>query len=886
MVDDRIEVINPKGELVTLPNEPEIIKQALESGYQKREDFAGPLALPNVPDYTIPDAPDRFKVINPKGEVVSLPRTKEVIDQIQEPDSGYELYNKEKDDRKKAAQEQLKLTPDTSSLKDSLKGVPSVIETIPPPPRTKEIQNQLNDAVMIDPNAPAVATQKGIRMVNKETGDEEIVPMLEVVNKLGDYRFKDKNFEKVFDTRTEQLKNRPNIIAGAEAGGKQIDDLFGNPITNSFLNLGNNFDVANALAFDMVKQEHPNYVAAANAVPALLASELLGPLAGTLGKSTTAALGGGKIARALGVVAEQAVSTAPFTIPDIVENRPTDAAADLGVGILTHGLFHGLGAAAEGVGNLARRAVTPAESTTESITKNLINEVDHLAPTQKIAALQEYTSLKPFDEIVPKLDSVPGSNLAQDLVNIPKTTPKAIEASEQITKALKRVTEEDGSISLQGLVKIIKNNSNAIADEIPGAMEFRKEFNTMAQKEFFNLGNQAVESSLSPKIAVQWEMATKIHNAATTLVDVAVKDPSILRKGGMDLLKDFAQNIAQGIKNKVGAAPGAIAGGMVGGLPGAVAGGAASDLVLKAGWKTISPGIKGFIENSALVGSLKKLASHAQIASLVAIDALKAGDGKIARIPAFLKSMSDPASRAAVAYTDGSHHDIVKTILGDKATGLSRVQQFNKLSEHLSTLVGSPGMLQAQAQALSAPFAEAHPQLAAQLAQDHMNRIQYLHDIMPKSNQAPKPFQKNEKFVPTKDDLDQFNQQMQIANNPYALLDHLKDGTLTVKQVATASALNPIILNKIRDAIQTEAHSGKINLPYKQRLQASLLMGQPMEASLNHVGQLQSVYNNQSQPQPQQAPEKKTRKSKSGNSHQLNLNSLPSAFTPSQRVQK
>lgn len=884
MVDDRIEVINPKGELVTLPNEPEIIKQALESGYQKREDFAGPLALPNVPDYVIPDAPDRFKVINPKGEVVSLPRTKEVIDQIKEPDSGYELFNSEKIERKKAAEEQLKLTPDTSSLKDSLKGVPSVIETIPPPPRTKEIQRQINESGMVDPNAPSIKTQEGIRMVSRETGQEEIVPLTEVIGKLDSYRFKDKNFEKAFDARMEMAKKEKILNSAPVSFMDQLDYLAGSNFNNLGQALGNNNEVLDSLVIDSVKQQHPYAVGAANAIPTIGLSMALGPEAGFANKGLTTLLGGGKIARALGVVAEQAVSTAPFTIPDIVENRPTDAAADLGVGILTHGLFHGLGAAAEGVGNLARRAVTPAESTTESITKNLINEVDHLAPTQKIAALQEYTSLKPFDEIVPKLDSVPGSNLAQDLVNIPKTTPKAIEASEQITKALKRVTEEDGSISLQGLVKIIKNNSNAIADEIPGAMEFRKEFNTMAQKEFFNLGNQAVESSLSPKIAVQWEMATKIHNAATTLVDVAVKDPSILRKGGMDLLKDFAQNIAQGIKNKVGAAPGAIAGGMVGGLPGAVAGGAASDLVLKAGWKTISPGIKGFIENSALVGSLKKLASHAQIASLVAIDALKAGDGKIARIPAFLKSMSDPASRAAVAYTDGSHHDIVKTILGDKATGLSRVQQFNKLSEHLSTLVGSPGMLQAQAQALSAPFAEAHPQLAAQLAQDHMNRIQYLHDIMPKSNQAPKPFQKNEKFVPTKDDLDQFNQQMQIANNPYALLDHLKDGTLTVKQVATASALNPIILNKIRDAIQTEAHSGKINLPYKQRLQASLLMGQPMEASLNHVGQLQSVYNNQSQPQ--QAPEKKTRKSKSGNSHQLNLNSLPSAFTPSQRVQK
>ncbi len=160
------------------------------------------------------------------------------------------------------------------------------------------------------------------------------------------------------------------------------------------------------------------------------------------------------------------------------------------------------------------------------------------------------------------------------------------------------------------------------------------------------------------------------------------------------------------------------------------------------------------------------------------------------------------------------------------------------------------------------------------MQQDFNNKVLYLHQILhEKNNTEISPFKKQEKYQPTTSDLKEMTDQLAIAQNPFALLNGLKNGTVTAKQVATASVLNPAILQQIREEITKEAYSGKSNLTYQQRLSASVIMGQAMDKSLKILPQLQSVY---ATPNTNQQPKK---------SPKLNVSKMPSAqATTAQRI--
>ncbi len=154
-------------------------------------------------------------------------------------------------------------------------------------------------------------------------------------------------------------------------------------------------------------------------------------------------------------------------------------------------------------------------------------------------------------------------------------------------------------------------------------------------------------------------------------------------------------------------------------------------------------------------------------------------------------------------------------------------------------------------------------------------KIQFIHQLLhSKNTTSPQPFSKQEKYEPTPADLQEMNEQLQIALNPLALLDGLKNGTVTSKQVATAAVLNPAILGKIREELNNEAYSVKSDLNYQQRLSASNIMGQAMDQTLHAVPQLQQAF---APAQPQQQ----------GPAPKLNTKNMPSAqATPAQRISK
>ena len=93
-----------------------------------------------------------------------------------------------------------------------------------------------------------------------------------------------------------------------------------------------------------------------------------------------------------------------------------------------------------------------------------------------------------------------------------------------------------------------------------------------------------------------------------------------------------------------------------------------------------------------------------------------------------------------------------------------------------------------------------------------------------------------------------FSRAMEVAQDPVSLLDRVKNNTITNYDVAVAAAVNPNTMNKLRQAVMTEAMKAHPNLTYQQRISASILMGTNIMDSAEQVPTLQSVFGQASAP--------------------------------------
>lgn len=483
----------------------------------------------------------------------------------------------------------------------------------------------------------------------------------------------------------------------------------------------------------------------------------------------------------------------------------------------------------------------------------------------------------------PFVEKAPIDSMSLKLANIGEKASmidksgKIGETINQFSDVLRGLADKDGNVSLPKLLKFAQDTAEDVKVDAPTSdvvNEVRKQLHDEAMKEVISFGDKALtDGNVDVKTAAEWLQA-KFNTQVAKQIDSGLmeKTTAVNSKSGMleKAVKTLFKHKASALAAAGGAAlghatgiPGAgIAGGFLGHQVGHMAGHWAEAASSKIAEKI--PGVAPF---------LKKNVGNSALSSYLTMASVHANAKQLEEIPMVLKALAvknvSPTS------------DPVKAILGDSANGLSKQQQFNKLSDQLSLLQGSPQLKQEHIMQTVAPFAQAHPTLAAQMTDDLNTKIQFIHDIMPKDPNPPKPFTKNAKFEPSKADLNDFAGQLKIANNPYALLDGLKDGTVTAKQVAVAQQLNPAILMQIRAKLQDE--STKHDLTYQQRLAAATIMGQSFEESMAKSQQLQSVYGPNSQAnQPSGPPPKK---SKGGTKGFNNPDKMPASQpTLSQRL--
>ena len=125
-----------------------------------------------------------------------------------------------------------------------------------------------------------------------------------------------------------------------------------------------------------------------------------------------------------------------------------------------------------------------------------------------------------------------------------------------------------------------------------------------------------------------------------------------------------------------------------------------------------------------------------------------------------------------------------------------------------------------------------------------------------------------------------YNRQLDIAQNPSLILQHVKDGTLQPPDLLTLGTLYPQLHNamvKKAGAALIEAKAKEMELPYKQKQALSMLLGQPLDSTMTPMA-MQTIMQANAPQQDQQQPQGKKSKSGATSSELKQLNKVDDLY--------
>lgn len=147
------------------------------------------------------------------------------------------------------------------------------------------------------------------------------------------------------------------------------------------------------------------------------------------------------------------------------------------------------------------------------------------------------------------------------------------------------------------------------------------------------------------------------------------------------------------------------------------------------------------------------------------------------------------------------------------------------------------------------------PEHSMQLAATAGNAINHFNSIRPKQHKN-KPL--DELTKADKRDQYVYDRHLDIANHPSMILNYVKDGTLVPSDVMAVKSMYPNLYKSMVDGAGEsliEAKTQNKNIPYKQKLSLSLLLGEPLDSTMTSQS-LQAIMKSGGNQQVQQQAQK------------------------------
>lgn len=164
-----------------------------------------------------------------------------------------------------------------------------------------------------------------------------------------------------------------------------------------------------------------------------------------------------------------------------------------------------------------------------------------------------------------------------------------------------------------------------------------------------------------------------------------------------------------------------------------------------------------------------------------------------------------------------------------------------KLDKYIAEIRKDPTQLQNIAKNLQDNLSD-HASSAGLIA---ANAANYLNGIKPRT---PIGLPMDSKLPPNKAQETEYHRQLVIAQQPLMALQHIKDGTLTPKDMITLQNCHPVLYQQLKTKLLTQATNPEVTIPYKTRLSMALFVGQPLDSTMTPM----SIISAQPVPEQQQ----------------------------------
>lgn len=231
--------------------------------------------------------------------------------------------------------------------------------------------------------------------------------------------------------------------------------------------------------------------------------------------------------------------------------------------------------------------------------------------------------------------------------------------------------------------------------------------------------------------------------------------------------------------------------------------------------------------NAATARILHFLAQQSEQKGLLAAEAaLKAGADKIDTIPSILTRLSKKRAAGAV---------LASTI---------RASQHDKMIDRLNELMADPEGFQQSLDVIGQHLTNGGaPNVGDLWKQKVSNTLSYLHDSAPRQALSSSPFAQAAQ-KPTDQEMASWGRKLEVADDPYRVLQHLANGSLHPDHIEALQKTNPATKKLMTQKVKQFETSGKAKqLPWETRQQLAMLTGESYDKS-PPASFYQAVYSN------------------------------------------
>lgn len=150
-----------------------------------------------------------------------------------------------------------------------------------------------------------------------------------------------------------------------------------------------------------------------------------------------------------------------------------------------------------------------------------------------------------------------------------------------------------------------------------------------------------------------------------------------------------------------------------------------------------------------------------------------------------------------------------------------------------SELVANPNLLQERINQYTTPLMDAGAtKVAEQLNLSIQKSVKYVLENVPKETLAQSPFAPKIKVKPTASQIYDFKNKMEVLADPWTVMAHVKNGTLSPAHVDSLQANYPALYNYMKIHIEHAAATSPVPLSYQKRITLGTLFGSALDSSL------------------------------------------------------